>query len=139
MKRRTLLAHAALAPLCLASARLLAGTAGAGWRSYALDYEIDLSALKGPGQLWLPLPQDAGDYQRVREISWRGDAPGAALRRDPVYGAPIFHAAWDGTRRPRPLTVRAVFATRDRPMARQALPRDTAEAERFLQPTVHMP
>nr|MBP6382486.1 transglutaminase family protein [Pseudomonadales bacterium] len=75
----------------------------------------------------------------VRQISCRCDAPGAARRRDPGYGAPIFHAAWDGNRRPRPLTVRAAFATRDRPMARQALPRDTAEAERFLQPTVHMP
>ena len=122
MKRRSLLAHAALAPLYLASARLLSGTADAGWRSYALDYEVDLSALKGPGHLWLPLPQDAGDYQRVREVTWRGDAAGATLHRDPVYGAPIFHAAWDGTRRPRQLTVSAAFATRDRPMARQALP-----------------
>ena len=26
------------------------------------------------------------------------DTPSATLRRDPVYGAPIFHAAWDGAR-----------------------------------------
>ena len=139
MKRRTLLKRAVLAPLYLASSRLLAETAGSGWRSYALDYEIDLPALKGPGQLWLPLPQDAGDYQRVGEITWRGDAPGATLRRDPVYGAPIFHAAWDGARGPRPLTVSAVFATRDRPMAHQAPAPEASEAERFLQPTAHMP
>ena len=68
MKRRTLLKQAVLAPLYLASSRLLAETAGTGWRSYALDYEIDLTALKGPGQLWLPLPQDAGDYQRARQV-----------------------------------------------------------------------
>ena len=139
MKRRTLLKQAVLAPLYLASSRLLAETAGTGWRSYALDYEIDLPALKGPGQLWLPLPQDAGDYQRVGEITWRGDAPGATLRRDPVYGAPIFHAAWDGARGPRPLTVSAVFATRDRPMAHKAPAPEASEAERFLQPTAHMP
>lgn len=142
MKRRALLKQAALSPLLLACARLRAGSAdraGEGWRRWALDYEIDLSALQGAGQLWLPLPQDYGDFQRVREITWSGDTPAAALHRDPAYGATIFHARWDGRRSPRPLTVRAVFATRDRPTAGRAAAGDSAEASLFLQPTPHMP
>ena len=142
MKRRTLLRHATLAPLLLATGRAWPGAAepSGGWRRFELVYHVDLSSLEGPGRLWLPLPQDAGEYQRVRELRWEGDVDGAALSRDPVYAAPVFSMAWDGSRAPRPLVVSAQIALRDRSLTDgSAPPPSPDDARRYLQATAHMP
>jgi transglutaminase-like putative cysteine protease len=146
MKRRDFLRLAASTPLFAAAPRALAEAGGkaSDWRTFELTYEVDLSAHPGAGRLWLPLPQHAGDYQRVLSVAWRGEAgaavPDARLYWDATYRAPIFAAGWgenDGGRR---LSVTARVATRDRVMAAPARQlRSADEAALYLQPTEHMP
>ena len=141
MKRRDFLRLAATTPLFAAAPRVLAEAGGnaSDWRTFELTYEVDLSQLKGAGHLWLPLPQDAGDYQRVLSVSCKDDAA-AALHWDSTYRAPIFSTAWGETDGKRLVTVSAQVATRDRRMA-AAAPRlrDMDEAALYLKPTEHMP
>ncbi len=141
MQRREFLRAGALAPLLVAAPRALAGAGGdAGWRTFELSYEVDLAAHPGAGRLWLPLPQDAGDYQRVLSVTWRGEAAQAALNWEPVYQAPIFAAGWGEADAPRRVNVTARVATRDRHLAPPAPRlRPVEEAALYLRPTEHMP
>ncbi len=146
MKRRDFLRLAASTPLFAAAPRVLAEAGGkaSDWRTFELTYEVDLSAHPGAGRLWLPLPQHAGDYQRVLSVAWRGEAgmavPDARLYWDETYRAPIFAAAWEEGDAGRRLSVTAQVATRDRAMAPAARAlRSPEEAALYLQPTEHMP
>ncbi|MDO9067455.1 MAG: transglutaminase family protein [Deltaproteobacteria bacterium] len=142
MKRREFLRLAAMTPLFSVAPRVLAdvGDFGSGWRTFELTYEVDLSAHQGPGRLWLPLPSDAGDYQRVLSVTWQGAPANASLNWETVYGAPIFFAEWNGAEDRRGITVTALVATRDRHMtpAGRAM-RDPSNASLYLQPTKNMP
>jgi len=141
MKRRDFLRLAASTPLFTAAPSVLAEAGGkaSDWRTYELTYEVDLSTLKGPGRLWLPLPQQAGDYQRALSVSWQGEAD-ALLHWDETYRAPIFGAAWGERDANRRVTVTARVATRDRHMAAPArLLRDMEAAALYLKPTEHVP
>ncbi len=141
MKRRDFLRLAAMAPLLTAAPRALAEAGGkaAGWRTFELTYEVDLSQHKGAGRLWLPLPQNSGDYQRVRAVSWKGEAD-TALQWDDTYQAPMLTATWGANDGSRTLAVTTRVATRDRQMA-TAAPRllDLDEAALYLSPTENMP
>jgi transglutaminase-like putative cysteine protease len=141
MKRRDFLRLAAATPLFTAAPLVLAEAGGTAseWRTFELAYEVDLSNQKGAGRLWLPLPQDGGDYQRVLSVNWKGEA-NAALHWDETYRAPIFAAAWGEGDGNRTVTVTAQVATRDRRMAAPARRlRDMDEAALHLKPTGHMP
>ncbi len=140
MKRRDFLRLGASIPLFAAAPRVLAEVGDeSGWRTFELTYEVDVSGHAGPGRLWLPLPQHAGDYQRVISIDWHGEAD-AALHWDPTYKAPIVAAAWNGNGASRTMAATARVATRDRRMAVRARRiRDMDEAALYLQPTPNMP
>lgn len=141
MKRRDFLRLAATTPLFTATHKVLAEEMGkaSDWRTFELIYAVDLSALKGPGRLWLPLPQHGGDYQRVLSVSWQGEA-NAAMRWDETYQAPIFAATWGEGDLDRMVSVTARVATRDRNMdAPSRLLRDMNEAALYLEPTANMP
>ena len=141
MKRREFLCTTATAPLLALSSRGEAAIneAGADWRTYELTYDVDVSDLKGAGQVWLPVPQHVGDYQRVLSISWESDAE-ARLDWDEVYRAPVFRAAWKVGDANRQVRVVARVATRDRYMPEaSARLRDMRDAALYLQPTASMP
>jgi transglutaminase-like putative cysteine protease len=141
MKRRDFLRLAAVTPLFTAAPLVLAEAGGTAsdWRTFELTYEVDLSSQKGAGRLWLPLPEDGGDYQRVLSVNWRGEA-NAALRWDETYRSPIFTAAWGEGDANRTVTVTAQVATRDRRMAARARRlRNMDEVALYLKPTEHMP
>jgi transglutaminase-like putative cysteine protease len=140
MKRRDFLRLAASTPLLTAAPRVLAATGGtaADWRTFELTYEVDLSNQKGAGRLWLPLPQHAGDYQRVLSVTCK--EANAALQWDETYQAPIVTAAWSESDTKRTVSVTARVATRDRTMAAPARRlHDMDEAALYLKPTEHMP
>lgn len=140
MKRRDFLRLAASSSLLASAPRVLANTEShaADWRTFELTYEVDLSAQKGVGRVWLPLPQHAGDYQRVQSLSCKEAS--AALQWDATYQAPMVTAAWSETEVNRTLTVTARVATRDRHMAQPARQlRGREEAMLYLQPTANMP
>lgn len=141
MKRRTLLKLASMLPIAAAAPSLLAQPKplGEGWRRFELTYRADLSAQSGAGRLWLPLPRNAGNYQRVLATRWQGAAP-AGLHWDPLYEAPMFVAEWGAADTARAVTVTVEVATRDRHMAPPARAlRDIEQAALYLQPTTHMP
>lgn len=112
-----------------------------GWRRYELTYEVELLKPGIPARLWLPLPQSAGDYQRVEGRSWQGNADQAGFQREPVYGAHLFHAAWDKGVSERKVSVVVQVSVRDRavegPQAGEASA--PAETALFLSPTASMP
>ncbi|MHB1213998.1 MAG: transglutaminase-like domain-containing protein [Thiobacillus sp.] len=141
MERRDFLRLAAMTPLLAAAPRALAMAGGnaADWRTFELTYAVDFSQHKGTGRLWLPLPQNAGDYQRVLAVGWKGETD-AALQWDDTYQAPILTAAWEGGDDKRTLTVTAQVAARNRPLG-TASPRlrDMDAAALYLKPTEHMP
>lgn len=141
MNRRDFLRLAATAPLFSAAPDVLAEAGGAAseWRTYELTYQVDLSALKGPGRLWLPLPQDAGDYQRVQSIRWQGGG-NALMQWDETYRSPIFGAAWRADEPDRTVVVVTRVATRDRHMAaaRRVL-HSPDETALYLEPSPSIP
>jgi transglutaminase-like putative cysteine protease len=140
MKRREFIQLAASASLLAAAPRAFAVSAqpDSGWRTFDLTYTVDLSAHNAAGRIWLPLPGNAGDYQRVISTHWQAGTAEAALYWDAVYQAPIFTAQSDGAGQS--ITVTTQVATRDRSRApaSHAL-RDAGEAAFYLQPTEHMP
>lgn len=110
------------------------------WRTFELNYSVDLAAQQGAGQLWLPLPVDAGDYQRVISVTWKTAPEQAALTWDTDYRAPMFTAGWGTTHASRQLAVTAVVSTRNRNRAPAGRPYSiTPDIARYLEPTANMP
>lgn len=137
MKRRDFLRLTAAVPLFVAAPSVLAATRDARWRTFELTYEVDLSAHTGEGTLWLPLPQDAEDYQQVLAITCESPVP-AHLEWDGTYHVPILRTAFPAGEQARRLTVTARVATRDR-HARNVRPGGREDVSFWLQPTEHMP
>ena len=141
MLRRNLLKTAAAMPVAMGMARM--GTAraatalpDAGWRRYEVITDVALPASEGPAELWLPVAQSAGGYQKSLAVEWTTDAAQAALVREPVYGAGLLHLAWT-TQPARTVRLVQTVAVRDRG-ARGELASE-AEQRLYLQPTPDMP
>jgi len=139
MKRRDFLRLTAVVPLYAALPSAWAATRGPSWRTFELQYELDLSRQEGEGSLWLPLPRDAEDYQRVLSVRCTSPVP-ATLYWDETYHAPILRFVFPAEVRARTLTVQAWVATQDRET--RSIPptlKEAQEAAFYLQPTEHMP
>jgi transglutaminase-like putative cysteine protease len=142
MKRREFLRLATIAPLAFKAPLALAKSESKeqGWRTFEMVYDVDLSAHMGAGRVWLPLPQELGNYQRLMALSWSDSAPGAGLYRDSTYGANMFSVAWGKDELVPSFTVTAKVATRDRTMEPAAgCSHSNSEAQLYLQPTKHIP
>src|SRR5690349_4699966 len=132
MQRRGFFKGATALTVGAAAGWPVAGEAAAGWRQFEVTYRVGLVEAVKPARLWLPLPQDALDYQRVLDVSWQASVP-ARVHFDQTYRAPIFEAAWSEASQPREATVTVTVATRDRSGAyRWATPEELAH---YLQPT----
>lgn len=140
MMRRAFIQLAAATPLLFSMNPARSSRApGDHWRSFEITYSVDLAAQKNNGQLWLPVPEDAGDYQRVISITWGAAPEHAAMTWDADYRAPMFAAKLTPTDTARHLVVTTTVATRNRsraPAGRHAL---TPEVARYLEPTANMP
>jgi transglutaminase-like putative cysteine protease len=110
--------------------------APAGWRRFEITYRVALKDPKTPARLWLPVPQDALDYQRVIDLTWHSPV-GAALLWDKESRAPIVAATWPEPTAAREIEVIARVATRDR----SGFSPDDARDDRaeFLCPTASSP
>ena len=64
-----------------------------GWRQFEVTYRITLKDASGPARLWVPVPQDAQDYQRVVDLGWRSPVS-TRLLWEGTSRAPIVTAAW---------------------------------------------
>ena len=142
MKRREFIRLASFAPLAIKAPRALAGNESKPreWRTFDMTYAVDLSAHRDAGRVWIPLPQELGDYQRLISLSWSESAPGAGLYREGTYGANMFSVAWNKKETPPRFTVTARVATRNRVMEPSACcTYSHSEAQLYLEPTKHMP
>jgi transglutaminase-like putative cysteine protease len=107
-----------------------------GWRQFEITYKVTLRSQKTPVRVWIPVPQDALDYQKVLELSWRSPAA-ASLLWEPASRAPIVSAAWLDPAMPREIEITARVATRDRTgYCPDASPKELAE---YLRPTPSSP
>ena len=72
MQRRDFIKSVAAAGIIGTGGRR-AHTAETGWRQFEITYRINIkdSASDTDVRLWVPVPQDALDYQRVLDLSWR--------------------------------------------------------------------
>lgn len=122
MMRRRRLLQAGIAATAAAAFGSTAGrSAGApitvppalNFRSFEVTTTVDLAEPKGAAQLWLPVFQTAGSYQKLLGISWGGNAA-IRLDHDPIYGASVLHARWRDDGAPRRITVVQRVATRER-------------------------
>jgi len=144
MERREFVQLAAAAPLLAISSAPRANPAPVaaptdGWRSFEITYTVDLAAQTSAGRVWLPLPANAGDFQRVQSVSWATAPADAVLAWDTDYRAAMFSAGLTPASA-RQLTVTATVATRDRTRSAAATVQPlTPDIARYLHATEHMP
>src|SRR5262245_523945 len=112
MHRRDLL-KAVAAGGALATLGYSAYSAPAGWREFEITYRVKLVSQHTPARLWLPVPQDALDYQRVVDLSWRSPAA-VTLQWEGESRAPVVGATWRDPGVAREIEVIARVRTRDR-------------------------
>src|ERR1700687_1278390 len=110
--------------------------APSGWRQFEITYRVTLQSQKTPARVWVPVPQDALDYQRVIDLSWRSPTA-ASLVWEPVSRAPITSAPWLDRTTPREIEITAHVATRDRSGYYPDASRD--ELAEYLRPTPTSP
>jgi transglutaminase-like putative cysteine protease len=135
MYRRDLL-KAVAAGSTLAAFGGTAHAVPAGWREFEITYRVKLDTRHTPARLWLPVPQDALDYQRVVDLSWRSPA-GVSLQWEGASRAPVVAATWRDPAIAREIEVTARVRTRDR----SGFCRDAAQDElaEYLRPTASSP
>src|SRR6516225_9220500 len=94
MQRRDFIKSVAAAEIIGAAGRRAHATE-TGWRRFEVTYRINI---KDPDadtdlRLWVPVPQDALDYQRVLDLSWRSPVATHVLW-EATSRAPIVSATW---------------------------------------------
>ena len=89
-----------------------------------------------PAQLWVPVPQDALDYQRVVDLGWRSSAPVYVLWEG-TSRAPIVSVEWLELTTPRDVKITARVMTRDRSGFYPDASRE--ELAKYLRPTPSSP
>jgi transglutaminase-like putative cysteine protease len=112
MHRRDLL-RAAAAGGVLATLGSPAYAVPAGWREFEIAYRVKLDTRHTPARVWLPVPQDALDYQRVIDLSWRSPAT-VSLQWEGESRAPVVAATWLDPNAAREIEITARVQTRDR-------------------------
>lgn len=66
-----------------------------GWRKFRLTYTVNLLQQGDDAHLWLPVPENIGNYQQVSAPRWTGVADEAGFTR--VSNVPAFSAYWKNT------------------------------------------
>jgi len=109
-----------------------------GWRRFEITYRINIKEADSDTdvRLWVPVPQDALDYQRVLDLSWVSPVA-AHLLWEPASRAPIVTAAWTDPKIAREIVITAQVATRDRSGFYPDAPHD--ELAEYLKPTASSP
>lgn len=110
------------------------------WRGYALTTWVQLPQ-GGPAQIWLPVPEAQGDYQRVLGSTISGNATEAEIVTDPTSGAQMLYARFDAGAAP-DLTIETRVDTRNRVVdwnAPAPAPEDPAVLKAALAPSSFKP
>jgi transglutaminase-like putative cysteine protease len=122
-----------------ASARALGlDRSSPGFRLFDVTTTVELADHAGGAQLWLPLFQSAGGYQKLIGIDRQGNGA-ATIEHDPVFGAGVLHARWaEGADVPR-LTLTQRVATWERTPADTSPAATEAERAFWTRPSAGIP
>jgi transglutaminase-like putative cysteine protease len=112
MQRRDFIKSVVAAGALAAVGRRARG-AQQGWREFEITYLIALRDVTPPVRLWVPVPQDALDYQRVVDLGWRSPVPASVLWEG-TSRAPIVSVEWLEPTSGREVELTARVMTRDR-------------------------
>src|SRR5499427_4136153 len=137
MQRRDFIKSAAAAGI-IGTVGRRAHTAETGWRRFEITYHINIKEVDSDTdvRLWVPVPQDALDYQRVLDLSWRSPAAAHVLWES-ASRAPIVSATWTDPKIAREIVITAQVATRDRSGFCPDASHD--ELAEYLKPTASSP
>ncbi len=110
------------------------------WRTFELSYEVELIDFKGPADLWLPLPQELGDFQRIETPMFTSNADKNEVYRDARDGTSLFHARWNkaGSTRTASGTMRVSTQARKVALHETRTPL-SREITTYMQPSPSMP
>jgi transglutaminase-like putative cysteine protease len=136
MQRRTFIKGAAASGGIAMLGRRAAAAVPQGWRRFEVIYKVALKDQKTPARLWLPVPQDALDYQRAIGLTWQSPVTAAVLWEE-ASRAPIVSASWPEPTIAREITVSATVETRDRSGYSPDAGAD--ELAEYLKPTASSP
>ena len=107
-----------------------------GWREFEITYKIALKDAQPPVRLWVPVPQDALDYQRVINLTWQAPVPVEVLWEQ-TSRAPIVSMQWVDASSARQAEIAARVATRARSgFFMEESPTELAE---YLRPSKSVP
>ncbi len=134
-------------PPCLAQATdagyVFAPEPGA-WRIFEITTRIELSALSGRSEAWIPLPSVAvHDWIRPITDEWHVSTGAASAQEVGRYGVKLLHVTWDSNDAQPVAVVTSRVATRDhavdltKPLS--PVPLGDDERELFLSPTTFIP
>jgi len=135
MQRRDFIKTMAAAGATSAVGRY-AHAAPQGWREFEIAYSITLKDAAPPARLWVPVPQDALDYQRVVDLGWRSTVPTSVLWEG-MSRAPIVSAAWLESTSATEVEITARVMTRDRSSFHPDATRE--ELSEYLRPSPSSP
>jgi transglutaminase-like putative cysteine protease len=106
-----------------------------------LTFELALAGRYPALALWLPVPQDSPQQQRLT-LESAGNHAELTLHHDPVHGAPMLFVRWPDVQDDPRLTVTTRVETREAGFDLAQARADTAlpeEARRYLAASVHLP
>lgn len=130
----------ALLPFARASANPAEDSAG--WKRFGLTTQVDIAIEHGKTRIWLPIPRAVhGRFQKTIHSAWDGNFTRAALHTEPVYGAQMLYAEFDGKAGAR-LQLDSTVAVRDVAIDWKhpgKTPNDPEEVRRHLQSTPSSP
>ena len=135
MQRRDFIKSAAAAGI-IGTVGRRARAAETGWRRFEITYRISIKDADTDARLWVPVPQDALDYQRVLDLSWRSPVATHVLW-EAASRAPIVSATWTDPKTVREIVITAQVATRDRSGFYPDASHD--ELAEYLKPTASSP
>jgi transglutaminase-like putative cysteine protease len=111
------------------------------WHSWEVTARLEIGKPAGVTRLWMPIPVVEGEYQKVQENRWSGNAR-IAERMEAGHGAAMVYAEFPESEKAPVLEVVSRFQTRDRRVdwsSKTAAALDAAEAKKYTQPTELMP
>lgn len=136
MLRRDFIKASLAASALAASQRSAEAAPPEGWREFEVTYRLAVKDADTPLHLWVPVPQDALDYQRVVDLSWRSPVA-TNVWWEPASRAPIVMATWSDPAAAREIEITARVATHDR--AGFSMEDSPAERAEYLRPTPSSP
>lgn len=136
MHRRDFVRASLAAGVLAALRRPAAAAVPEGWREFQVTYRIAVKDAEVPLHLWVPVPQDALDYQRVVDLSWRSPVA-TNVWWEPASRGPMVMAAWSDPAVAREIEITARVATKDR--AGFTMEESPGELTECLRPTKSSP